>query len=175
MSGKTSCRLHFTRTRGCAGIDTDTLRTMMGVLSPRLSVGHTKSIMQNYQNMRPVVESFVHARSFFDEDYVLEGDCINIEDAAQLVRDGVARVVILGYPRDTVERRKELILNNSSPAHWLRRLSDDEIYSKISACIEYSKFLQDECRKYGVDFVDVSEEQQLSAIYDRASHILFGA
>ena len=160
LSGKTTARNQITRSHGINGIDTDTLRTMTNVLRPDMSVGHDKDTMTNYQNMRQTVQAFIYARSFFGEDYILEGDSINLEDIAPAQENGTVRAVITGYPESSVEEVMA-ILKKSSDSHWSHTFDDEALAAKVQDFIEYSKFLRDESHRLGLTFIDVSHSLEL--------------
>lgn len=156
LSGKTSTRLHITNSRGISGIDSDTLRTMMNDLRPDMSVGHTYDPFTNYKNMRLCIRAFMHARSFFQEDYIFEGDAIHLEEIKQGIRAGKMKAVILGYPNETLEHRLALLRRNAPLLHWSRTVSPQILEEKIQQCIQFSIYLQKEAAKLGLDFIDVS-------------------
>lgn len=154
LSGKTTIRQHITKTYGISGLDSDTLRTVTSDLRPDLNVGHDQDVSTNYNNMRPMIQAFIKARGFFDENYLLEGDCVNLDDALDAAEQG-AKVIVLGYPNSTVDEILD-ILDSASSTHWSKGLSRSDLGEKAKSFIEYSKFLQAEATAKNLNFIDVS-------------------
>ncbi len=173
LSGKTSARIHITNTRKISGIDSDTLRTMMNDLRPDMSVGHTQDPLTNYENMRPCIQAFIHARSFFREDYILEGDGINLEDIKKNITENKMKAVILGYPRDTPEHRLEILEHNAPIFHWSKILPSKILTMKIQQCIDYSVFLEHEAKRLNLDYIDVSDTKNIDDVIEEVVSHLF--
>ena len=161
LSGKTTTRKYITKYLGISGIDTDTLRTLTQSLRPDLSVGHDKNVMDNYKNMRPTIRAFLFARSFFSEDYILEGDCINLEDILEIKQDMELKALFLGYPNSSVEDLL-LILQGVPRDHWSREIDKAKLYDKLKEFIDYSKFLQAEASKFNLPFIDISSRENIN-------------
>lgn len=168
LSGKTTARRHITKKYGVSGIDTDSLRTMTNYLRPDILVGHDKSPLANYENMRQTITSFLQARSFFAEDYLIEGDCINLEDIRNFSKNHDVRVVVLGYPRDSVSERLA-VLKNTPAGHWSQNLSDEELKKKITEFINFSAFLENEAKRFEIKYIDVSKKGSLKRISKRVA------
>lgn len=154
-SGKTSTREYMTRKFGISGIDSDSLRTMTAVLRPDIDVGHTQDVKMNYANMRTTISAFFYARSFFEEDYVLEGDAINLEDIKKYKEEHEAKCIILGYPNDTIEERLQ-VFRKTSATHWSHALDIETLTEKVIDNIEYSQFLQKEALRLDLPFIEVT-------------------
>lgn len=153
LSGKTSVRLALQQKFGFGGLDTDTLRTMSEQLLPNMGTSHTATPRQNYDCLSPVVDAFLYARTFFpNQDYILEGDAINM---ASVVKQHIcAKTVVIGYPYAKPKRIfKRLILTRNS-SHWSCGMNQKEILLKIAGFIEFSKFLKTESGRYGFSFID---------------------
>lgn len=173
LSGKTTARRFITTKHSISGLDTDTLRTMTNILQPDIEVGHDKLVLENYRGMRATIDAFIFARSFFDDDYILEGDCINIEDVARGLRRGtIANAVVMGYPNNTVDERLA-ILRGVKTNHWSKVISQIELREKIAEFIEYSTFLEHEATKLGLNFIDVSYSTNLEDISKLIAQSLF--
>jgi len=163
LSAKTTARRFITRQLGVSGIDSDTLRTMVNDLRPEVNVGHNVPVMTNYENMRETIKAFIHARSFFHEDYILEGDAINVEDIAYYVQEGRAKAVVVGYPHTTAEKRITQ-LNIVDHTHWSHHLDTDTFIRKMEEFITFSAYLQHEARTYDMPFIDISDNYSIDAI-----------
>lgn len=173
LSGKTSARLSITSSRSISGIDSDTLRTMMNDLRHDMRVGHAEDPITNYENMRPCIQSFIHARSFFEEDYILEGDGIHLEDISKNVKEKRMKAVVLGYPRDTLEHRLALLQQNAPVSHWSNTVTPLILVEKIQQCIDYSIFLEYEAKRLGLDYIDVSDLDNIDDVFNKVVAYLF--
>jgi hypothetical protein len=105
--------------------------------------------------MRDTIAAFLYARSFFDEDYLLEGDAINLEDIKAYTKEHDAKCIVLGYPNDTVEERLQ-IFEESESSHWSHALDHESLRKKVVDNIEYSKFLEKEAHRLHLPFLEVS-------------------
>lgn len=138
-----------------SGLDTDTLRTMAEILLPRLEVNYRQSCQNNYGGMRPVVDAFLRARAYFPtEDYILEGDAIDLGLIKSLRGEIPLRCIVLGYPTITVEEKRCQILPDIT--HWSNNMTTEDVRMKIEEFIQFSKFLEKEAQLNDFDFVDTS-------------------
>jgi adenylate kinase family enzyme len=172
LSGKSTLRKRVTVKYGINGIDTDTLRTVASKLRPDLVVGHDKSCMTNYSNMPEVIEAFIYARNFFTEDFVLEGDAIQLALIRKLQDRNEAKAVILGYPNDTLNQRLNL-LEKVGENHWSRAVDSQTLNQKISEFITYSQFLKSEAAKYNLTFIEATYDTSLDVLESKIIGILF--
>ncbi len=165
LSGKSTIRQMLTKQTAISGIDTDTLRTIVNRLRPDLSVGHMETVLANYENMKVMIEAFIYARSFFDEDYILEGDAINLESIYPLIQSNSVRCVVMGYAADSVSDRLQLI-NQVDEHHWTKSLESKQLQHKIQEFIDFSGYLRGNAVKYGLSYIDATHERDISSIYN---------
>lgn len=174
LSGKTSSRQYLTKQYGISGIDTDTLRTITNHIAPDIDVGHTKLAMTNYNNMTPVIDAFFAARSFFDEPYIIEGDGINLSTMQSYIESGAAKVVVLGYPKTTVESMMARVENEFPTTHWIFQLTQEDAQKRVTELVQFSQFLLAEAKRYNLTFVDVSD-LSLQEVTQRVDALLFAS
>ena len=110
--------------------------------------------------MRQTIKAFLFARSFFSEDYLLEGDCINLEDISEIKQNIKLKAVFLGYPNSSVEDLL-VILHGVPKDHWSRAIGYTELYNKLEEFVSYSKFLQAEANRLNLTFLDVSPRKKI--------------
>jgi hypothetical protein len=170
LTGKTTIRHSLTRQLSISGIDTDTLRTMANELTPPLNVSHLNTCNENYIRMRPVIQAFIHARSFFpEEDYILEGDAINLASIQSLRTIIPLRCVVLGYPHSSIEQKLTQLQQAST--HWSHEYQTDDLRAKISEFIRFSEFLENEANQSHHPYIDVSS-LRLNEVVAAAIHKL---
>jgi hypothetical protein len=159
-SGKSSTRSYITKVFGISGIDSDTLRTMTQSLRPDIDVGHTQDVKTNYINMRATIDAFLYARSFFEEDYLLEGDAVNLEDIKKYAKIYNVKCIVLGYPNDTIEERLQ-VFRQAKDSHWSHKLDIQTLTAKVIDNIEYSKYLEKEAQRLGLPFLEVTSHTSI--------------
>jgi hypothetical protein len=153
-AGKTEVRRRLLENHSISGIETDVLRSMFEFAAPELGISHSKSPSENRDRMQPYLEAFCKGRSYFDDDYVVEGDALKPEIVERFVRVGEGRAVFLGYPNVSVEIQLVRLRNHN--IGWIQRISDEELRSLLAIFIEDSKWFERECASRNLPFVDVS-------------------
>lgn len=69
-------------------------------------------------------------------------------------------IYFLGYPNISVEEKLKQIRCFDTVDDWTTQESDESLKERIETYIEISKYLQEECQKYGLPFIDVSHNRE---------------
>lgn len=69
-------------------------------------------------------------------------------------------IYFLGYPNISVEEKVKQIRKFDTRDDWTIEESDESLTNRIKTYIEVSKWLQEECQKYDLPFVDVSHNRE---------------
>lgn len=69
-------------------------------------------------------------------------------------------IYFLGYPNISVEEKLKQIRHFDTVDDWTLNTSDEKLRMHIETYIEISKYLQEECQKYGLPFIDVSKNRE---------------
>ncbi|MGD8374231.1 MAG: hypothetical protein PVI21_05260 [Candidatus Woesebacteria bacterium] len=122
---------------------------------PELGIHHKNTPSTNAILMRPYVEAFIQSRSFFNDDFVIEGDCITPATARKFANTQDIKTVFIGYPKTTVNHK----FNQLSQKHegWTAKLPEQEFKRIIDIFIKDSIILQAACHNYNLPFIDSSD------------------
>lgn len=69
-------------------------------------------------------------------------------------------IYFLGYPNISLEEKFKQIREFDTEYDWTSKRDDEIIKEHIKDYIEISKWLEEECKKYNLPFIDVSENRQ---------------
>lgn len=89
----------------------------------------------------------------FDTPFVYPSDIQNIDTSDTLV-------IFLGYAHITVEEEMRLIRENDKAHYWTTKISDEVLREWTIENIEYSKHLEEECRKLNIKYFDTSVDRE---------------
>ena len=91
--------------------------------------------------------------------YIVEGEILPHHVHELSDRYGIAAVsCFIGYRNIDVQCKVDLIQRYSGyPNDWTGSLSDSELAELVTAGIKYSQYLHNECLKYGLRYVDFSD------------------
>lgn len=176
-AGKTNLAQQFT-SRGISCFSVDYLTHMFHEAAPQLGILNGSEIKDRARKLWPFVRPMLDAIAYAEPHYVVEGHPLLPSDAARF-RDGLGadrvRVCFLGYPDCAVDMKKDNVKSFASAVNnWLQNKPDEEILKAVTAEIEYSRYLRDECRHYGVRFFDTSHDYW-ETIHSACDYMLNGA
>lgn len=78
---------------------------------------------------------------------------------ALIAVDKPIRCCFLGYTKLTKNEKLTFVREyHQGETDWTKGISDDEMLSMIEEMIQFSKYLQEECIKYGIRYFDVSHD-----------------
>ncbi len=69
-------------------------------------------------------------------------------------------IYFLAYPNITAEEKVKQIRQFDTIDDWTVTKSNDELLTQIETYIEISKWIQEECKKYNLPFIDVSKNRE---------------
>lgn len=81
------------------------------------------------------------------------------EDYMKYISKENIKVYFLGYPDIEVEEEFEILRANNVPEEYTQKYSDKYLRKLIEQRIEESKFIQKECEKYNLPFIDTSKDR----------------
>lgn len=96
--------------------------------------------------------NYLKEKYLFDTPFLYPKDIenINIENT---------KVIFLGYAHIDVDEEVKLIRENDLDNYWTTKISDEELKKWTYDNIEFSKYLEEECKKYGIKYYDTSENR----------------
>lgn len=113
-------------------------------ISPKIAIILDRMIKDNSTDIVYLKEKYV-----LDVSHLLPKDVSYIDKKNTLI-------VFLGYYKNILEDQVKLIRNNDLDYYWSSKLSDKELIEMTKKNIEYSKYLEEECRKYHLPYFDTS-------------------
>lgn len=68
------------------------------------------------------------------------------------------RAVFMGYPRDSVKKRLEIIRRNEKPLDWTRNFDDASMRLYVERFVQASSLFENWCTETNFDFFDVTRD-----------------
>lgn len=98
--------------------------------------------------------NYLKEKYLFDTPFLYPKDIkmINTEDTL---------VIFMGYAHISVDEMLKLIRENDEDNYWTSKKSDVELIKEIYDNIEFSKYLEDECKKLGIKYYDTSKNREI--------------
>lgn len=128
--------------------------------APEFKMKYEDSLMDRPQKMWPLLRHLINV--FFAEErgYLLEGDTILPNQVNELVvEQKEVRCCFLGYTELNKEEKLALVRKfHQGERDWTKGISDEEMLPMIDEMIQFSKYLKEECSKYGIKYFDVSHD-----------------
>jgi hypothetical protein len=109
----------------------------------------------------PFLKAAIESMIFNQMDYIFEGEAFLPEYVHQLSQsfDGVIQCCFMGYAESDLETKVAHTKNH--PNHdqdWLLQETETVIHEHLRNMIEYSAFIQKECTKYSLRYLDTTED-----------------
>lgn len=82
------------------------------------------------------------------------------EDYMEYMKKENIKVYFLGYPDISVEEEFEILRANKVPEEYTQKYNDEYLKKLIEQRIEESRFIQKECEKYNLPFVNTSTNRK---------------
>ncbi len=156
-SGKTSIRKRLLNDYKISGLETDSLRTLFELSFPELGIRYQDPPMLNARKMSPFIKSFIKSRFFFEDDFVLEGDCVTPNTIKDFKNNAQVLSLFVGYPNISLEKKMQQLLEK--PEGWVENISHDDLKERVKTFISDSKIFRDLCTEARLPFVDASDLQ----------------
>ncbi|MDD3475218.1 MAG: hypothetical protein PHP08_05000 [Candidatus Dojkabacteria bacterium] len=157
-SGKTILRKKLLSEYNISGIGTDSIRYMLSHTIKNSGIDHNNSPEINGPLMWPFIDNLIKDLSVYAaEDYVIEGDVLLPQYLKRYKDSSDVRVCYIGFPTTTVSQKMEDILNSRKGGDWTFQYKENELKKFIRWSIKESKKYGRECRKYGIQYYDLSK------------------
>lgn len=95
----------------------------------------------------------------FEYKMVLDLYHITPKDFSENINKNLCDIYFLGYPNVSIEEKFAKIRVFDTEFDWTKKTDDKIVVEHITKYIEISKWLQKECEKYNLPFVDVSSKR----------------
>lgn len=160
-SGKTMLTRRIHQQMNIPYLSTDWL--MMGFNDgiPDYGIHHLLWPDQIAEKMWPFLHGMTDNMLFDGMNYLIEGEAILPENAAQLIArypDHV-QTLFLGYTSISVDEKVAFIKKyNRGENDWLTKEPDTYIRDHVKNMIRYSRKIKKKCEQYGLRYMDTSED-----------------
>ncbi len=141
--------------------------------APELGVQYEDSFINRPIKMWPLAKHLFNMFLKEERDYLIEGDSILPSQINELIADQKQiKCCFLGYAELTKEEKLALVRQfHQGDIDWTKDLPDEKMLPMIDEMIEFSKYLQQECAKYGIKYFDISHD--FEGVRDAAFEYLF--
>ncbi len=156
--GKSIFRKRVLEEYRVAGITTDLLRDGLTEGVPEFGLKREgQSDRQKAEILWPFWEGILIARHYYRDKLLIEGVNFLPKHLAGLKNKDYLKICFVGYPHTGPEEQLRRIKEHTSPDdNWHSTLGDTQLLRLIKIWIEDSLYFEEECRKYGLKFVDLS-------------------
>lgn len=127
---------------------------------PEVGLKYEDSLLDRPKKIWPLATHFFNYFFKEEREYLIEGDSILPSQVNELIVAGKPiKCCFLGYAELTKDEKLALVReHHQGDIDWTRGISDEEMLPMIDEMIEFSKYLKQECEKYGIKYFDVSHD-----------------
>ena len=173
-AGKSYFRNKILQKYRIPGLTTDLLRDGLATGVPDLGLKEDQSDREKAEILWPLWRSILQQRAFYHDKLLIEGVNFLPKYLAEVKDKDYLRICFVGYPRLSPEDKlKQIKKYTSSDCDWHEELTDDQLLNLIRIWIEDSLYFEQECNKYDLEFVDLSNN--FKAGWERVEKFLFAA
>lgn len=128
---------------------------LMDFVKPQDSSDTRSCIVKKAENFFPYLKKVIKVNTVLGvKDYVYEGDIILPEHVSSLAKEYEIKTCFLGFSNITVDLLKQYVGNHQ----WLDELSEVKFNQLPQRIMDDSKYIEEECKKYGLKYFDLSED-----------------
>ena len=157
-SGKTILRKKLLNEYKISGIGTDSIRYMLSNTLEDSGIDHNNPPEINGPLMWPYISNLVEDLiKYASEDFVIEGDILLPEYLKEYKDNPDVSTCYIGYSSISISQKIENILNSRKGGDWTSEYTEKELKKFVKWSIKESKKYQRECKKFGIQYYDLSE------------------
>lgn len=179
-SGKTTLSAKLAETLEYQHLAMDAILMSFDKVFPEMGILHTDcwDFTETSTKFIPFVKRMTEAQFDYkvascDYKMVLDLYHITPKDFSENIDRNLCDIYFLGYPNISVEEKFQQIRKFDTESDWTSQSADDVVLEHITKYIEISKWLERECEKYDLPFVDVSWNRE-KILKETAGKILGG-
>lgn len=162
-AGKTTLCSFLANSTKYQHLTMDTITKALEVSFPETGIVHTKcwDFLDTSKKLIKFVQNIVSTYKYDKLPYRLALDLYHItpQDYIENIDKDCCSIYFLGYPDISLEEKFNQIRIFDNDYDWTSRRKDDELLEEIDKYIEISKFLKDECHRYKLPFINVSNNR----------------
>ena len=106
-----------------------------------------------------IIEDNKTDTNYLKENYLFDSPFLSPKDI-KMINTENTKVIFLGYSRISVDEMVKLIRKHDLENYWTNQKSDEELLKETYENIEFSKYVEEECKKYGIKYYDTSIDRE---------------
>lgn len=128
--------------------------------APEFKVRYEDSLLERPTKIWPLAKHLFKSFLKEEQEYLIEGDSILPHQIYELISEQKpVKCCFLGYTELTKDEKLILVRKyHQGELDWTKSISDEKMLLMIDEMIQFSKYLQEECAKYGIKYFDVSHD-----------------
>lgn len=172
-AGKTTICSKLANSLQYQHLDMDAITLAFEHAYPETGAGHTDKwrFIETSKHLITFLESLAMNHNYDKLSYGLVMDLYHItpKDYKNYIKEEQCAIYFLGYPYISVEQKLKEIRKFDTIFDWTNKLSDEKIKEHVATYIAISKWLKEECEKYTLPFIDISQnrEQVIEEVVNR--------
>ena len=138
-------------------IDTDSIRDAFQHALPKTEINkHNGKGMKD--DFPKFIRELLYWKSYNNQEYryIIDSTDICVSKVKELFDSKDNVIVFLGYPHTTTDEVLKNCRKYDKENSWSRHVEDMEVKNYLEKYIQESKYLKEECEKYGFKFFDTS-------------------
>jgi hypothetical protein len=162
-SGKTTVSRRLSKELGISHLPLDALISAFEVHFPEHGIMHQKLTLEEIsRNFLPFASTYFEEMEFEGTSFCADSYHILPAGAVTLASVPKSNIIYLGYPRASVRQKLADIRNYAEKDDWTADFGNSEMEPLVQRFIDQSKFIEAECKKHGIPFVDTSTDFEVS-------------
>ena len=158
-SGKSLIARKFVSEKQIPYLPADVLVTGAQEGVPILGVQQGDEFINKAEKLWPILKPILLHIARVEPRYLVEGDPILPKHIAEIQKENQdVRACFIGYNKISAEEELKRLrqFSNVENLDWTKRISDEKMLEYITMAIEFSKYLEEECKKYNIAYFDNS-------------------
>jgi hypothetical protein len=127
---------------------------------PNVGIKHGQPFINKAESLWPIVKPLLLHVYDNDPTYLIEGDGTLPKHAAEFKIDHPdCKIAFVGFTTINPEKKlKHIRLYKTVKNDWTSERSDESMLSAIESMIDYSGYIEEECKKYNIPYFDCSND-----------------
>lgn len=157
-AGKSTLQKKILEQYNIPGITTDLIRDSLYETYPEHHDFKDGPDIYRAKGFSKLWESIIHNRRLYQDNLLIEGVNFLPETLNKFKKLDYVEIYFLIYPKIAQKELYDRVRKYDSKHSWTAECSDEEIKNLCKVWINDSKFLKEECEKYGIKYFDTSND-----------------
>ena len=106
-----------------------------------------------------IIEDNKTDTNYMKEKYLFDTPFLYPKDI-KMIDTSNTKVIFLGCSQISVDDMMRQIRDNDEDHYWTNKISDEQLRKETKSNIEFSKYLEEECKKLGMKYYDTSFDRE---------------